>query len=104
MVFVQSLYIREKRSPFYGILLDIYEFHYIKGCKAIIFKGKWFQTEPKNRRMQQYYNIISINISSHWYQEDIFILASQAKKVFYLDDLKNGSNWKVVYKVNYHHL
>ena len=54
--------------------------------------------------MQQYYNITSINTSSHWYQEDLFILASQAEKVFYLDDLKNGSNWKVVYKVNHHHL
>lgn len=95
---------RGEEITFYGVLLDIYEFHYIKGCRSIMFKCKWFQTEPKNRRMQQYYNITSINISSHWYQEDPFILASQAEKVFYLDDLKNGSNWKVVYKVNHRHL
>ena len=89
---------------FYGAILEILKFHYIKDCRAIMFKCKWFQTEPKNRRMQHDYNIMSINISSQWYKDEPFILASQAKKVFYLDDLKNGSNWKVVHKVNYHHL
>ena len=67
---------RREEITFYGVLLDIYEFHYIKGCRAIMFKCKWFQTKPKNRRMQQYYNITSINTNSHWYQEDPFILAS----------------------------
>ena len=69
-----------------------------------MFKCKWFETKPKNRRMQQHYNITSINISSQWYKHEPFILASQAENVFYLDDLKNGSNWKVVYKVSHHYL
>ena len=54
--------------------------------------------------MQQHYNITSINISSQWYKHEPFILASQAEKVFYLDDLKNDYNWKVVYKVSHRHL
>ena len=54
--------------------------------------------------MQHDYNIMSINISSQWYKDEPFILASQAEKVFYLDDLKDDSNWKVVYKVNHRHL
>ena len=72
---------------FYGTLLEVLEFYFVKGCRAIMFKCKWFETEPKNRQMQQHYNIISINISSQWYKHEPFILASQAEKVFYLNDL-----------------
>ncbi|TYK11925.1 uncharacterized protein E5676_scaffold177G00930 [Cucumis melo var. makuwa] len=35
-------------------------------------------------------------MSSFWYVEEPIILATQAHQVFYLDDSKNGSNWKVV--------
>ena len=33
-----------------------------------------------------------------------FILVTQAQQVFYLDDYKNGHNWKVVQKVNHRHI
>ena len=42
---------------FYGILLEVLEFHFVKGCREIMFKCKWFETKPKNKRKQQYYNI-----------------------------------------------
>ena len=38
------------------------------------------------------------------YKNDPFILATQAQQVFYLDDYKNGHNWKVVQKVNHRHM
>ena len=31
---------RREEITFYGVLLDIYEFHHIKGCRAIMFKCK----------------------------------------------------------------
>ena len=90
-VYVRSMHQNEEIN-FYGAILEILEFHYIEGCRAIMFKCKWFEIESKNRRMQHDYNILSINISSQWYKDEPFILASQAEKVFYLDDLKNGYN------------
>ncbi|KAA0053293.1 CACTA en-spm transposon protein [Cucumis melo var. makuwa] len=38
----------------------------------------------------------SLNTSRFWYMEEPVILATQAHQVFYVDDPKNGSNWKVV--------
>ena len=38
----------------------------------------------------------SIDVTSRWYKNDHFILPSQAKQVFYLDDTKFGETWKVV--------
>ena len=35
-------------------------------------------------------------LTSRWYQNDHFILSSQAKQVFYLHDTKLGGPWQVV--------
>ncbi|GJX18102.1 hypothetical protein Tco_0218934 [Tanacetum coccineum] len=39
---------------------------------------------------------ISINMSREWFIDQPYILASQAKQVFYAPDLKLGKNWHVV--------
>lgn len=44
---------------------------------------------------------MSIDVTSQWYQNDPFILASQAKRVFYLQDTKLGEPWQVVQCVKY---
>ena len=68
----------------------------------ILFKCKWFNIDPtKEKTIKIDNNIISINISSEWFKDNQFILASQAKQVFYVDDLFNGPNWKVVVDVNH---
>lgn len=46
-------------------------------------------------------NIISIYVNSEWYKDDPFILATQAKQVFYLDDLLRVRDWKLVERVNH---
>ncbi|KAI3710139.1 hypothetical protein L2E82_39913 [Cichorium intybus] len=38
----------------------------------------------------------SVNTSRKWYMDQPYILASQAKQVFYAPDLKLGNNWYVV--------
>jgi hypothetical protein len=38
----------------------------------------------------------SINNTSLWYKKDSLILATQAKKVFYIPDTMNGKNWQIV--------
>jgi len=39
-----------------------------------------------------------VNTSRKWYESDLFILATQAVQVFYLNDPKLGDSWKVVQK------
>ncbi|KAL4563092.1 hypothetical protein LXL04_027124 [Taraxacum kok-saghyz] len=49
-------------------------------------------------------NIVSINIRHTWYKEQPYILATQAKQVFYLQDPSRGSNWRVVEEVHHRKL
>ena len=46
-------------------------------------------------------NITSIDINGEAYKDDQFILASQAKHVFYVADLSRGPNWRVVQHVKH---
>ena len=80
---------------------DILEFKYLNGFSVILFKCKWFNTDPTKKKIKTDNNITSINISSEWFKDDQFILASQAKQVFYVNDLFNSTNWKVVVDVNH---
>ena len=40
-------------------------------------------------------------INSEWYKNEQFILTTQAKQVFYLEDPSRNRNWKVVEEVNH---
>ncbi|XP_059624033.1 uncharacterized protein LOC132267021 [Cornus florida] len=42
----------------------------------------------------------SVNFSSKWYNNDPYVLASQAKQVFYMKDPKCGGQWHVVQRVD----
>jgi hypothetical protein len=46
----------------------------------------------------------SINIGSLWYKNDCYILATQARKVFYLPDTRFGKNWQVIQTFEHKHL
>ena len=91
-------------NTFYSQLKVILEFTYLNGFSVILFKCKWFNIDPTKKIIKIYNNITSINISSEWCKYDQFILVSQAKQVFYVDDLSNGPNGKVVVNVNHRHI
>ena len=95
---------RGHEMDFYGVLLNVYELRYNKGCRAILFECKWFDIDQRRKRIKRENNIVSINTGFEWYKTEPFILATQARQVYYLDDLKNRSTWKVAYKVNHRHL
>jgi len=46
----------------------------------------------------------SINVGNLWYKDDSLILATHAKKVFYLPYTKEGANWHVVQTFDHRHL
>ena len=66
-----------------------------------MFRCKWFNTDPSKKKTITENNITSTNVSSEWYKDEPYILASQAKQVFYLDDLLRGRHWKIVEDVNH---
>ena len=49
---------------FYGQLEDILEFTYLNDFSVILFKCKWFNTDPMKKKIKIDNSITSINISS----------------------------------------
>ncbi|WMV20265.1 hypothetical protein MTR67_013650 [Solanum verrucosum] len=88
---------------FYGIIVDINELEYIEGNRVVLFKCKWFDLRKKTG-MQKDKNFTSINVNRFWYEHDSFVLATQAKQVFYICDPKLGKNWRIVQKFQDRHI
>ncbi|KAG6500225.1 hypothetical protein ZIOFF_040068 [Zingiber officinale] len=78
----------------------------INGVKFLVEQQdcKWFDTDPTRRRIQEDNKFMSIYTGAEWYKNDPFILASQAKSVYYLNDIKNGPMWKLVQAYASHNL
>nr|XP_048328587.1 uncharacterized protein LOC107404290 [Ziziphus jujuba var. spinosa] len=89
---------------FYGVIEDILVLDYRSKHSVVLFRCAWFDTNVKKKKMITKFQITSINVTSYWYKNDPFVLASQAKQVFYVDDYKMGQHWKVVRKVHHRHL
>ncbi|XP_052294335.1 uncharacterized protein LOC107178912 isoform X1 [Citrus sinensis] len=86
---------------FYGALSNVIELIYPLGCRVVLFKCDWFDTNLKKKRINRDFHLTSINITRTWYKEDPFVLAIQAQQVSYTDDPKLGVGWKVVEKVQH---
>ncbi|KAL5573977.1 hypothetical protein UlMin_023574 [Ulmus minor] len=66
---------------------------------VVLFMCKWFKCDSKHMVTEN--NITSIDINGEAYKDDQFILASQAKHVFYVADPSRGPNWRVVQHVKH---
>lgn len=86
---------------YYGILIEILYLSFIFDRKVFLFHCKWYNSNPKGRSIYMDNNLTSINTSTNWYSNEPFILATQAQQVFYLLDVKRGSSWRFVQKVNH---
>ncbi|CAM8882979.1 unnamed protein product [Rhodiola kirilowii] len=82
---------------FYGILEEVVELKYPEGMPVIVFKCRWFNTDPTERgNVKIDHGLISVDTSTSWYEDIPFCVASTARQVFYIDDPKSGDNWKIV--------
>ncbi|WMV24680.1 hypothetical protein MTR67_018065 [Solanum verrucosum] len=88
---------------FYGIIVDILELEYVEENRVLLFKCKWFDLRKKTG-MRKDNNFTSICVKRLWYEQDSFVLATEAKQVFYIDDPKLGENWRIVLKFQDRHL
>ncbi|KAM6544118.1 hypothetical protein CsatB_008565 [Cannabis sativa] len=90
-----------ENKTYYGQLEEVIVMSYLSGFSVVLFKCKWFDTSRPSGRLKSEQNIISINTSFEGFKDDKFILANQANQVFYIEDLKNKFDWKVIQEVHH---
>ena len=83
---------------FYGVIIEVIELEYLLGQnRVMLFKCDWWDVKDNTSiQIDKDWNITSVNVSRTWYKDQPFVLASQAKQVFYIEDLKLGKHWRVV--------
>lgn len=85
---------------YYGKLQEVLEVEYLgQNKRVLVFKCDWFKVDDQNGiQIDKESGVTSVNVSRKWYKDQPYILASQAKQVFYVPDLKLGVKWNVVEK------
>ncbi|GJW71219.1 zinc finger, CCHC-type containing protein, partial [Tanacetum coccineum] len=87
---------------YYGKLQKILEFKYLL-FKVALFRVKWFDTSNIGRKVNKLVlrnNMTQIDCSREAFKDEQYILVTQVKQVFYLED-KAKPHWKVVEHVNH---
>ncbi|GKB08157.1 putative reverse transcriptase domain-containing protein [Tanacetum coccineum] len=89
---------------YYGQLQEILEFLYLS-FKVVLFRVKWFDTRNEGRKVQRLVlrnNMTQILTKDEAFKDDQYILATQVKQCFYLEDMaRRPPHWKVVEHVNH---
>lgn len=88
----------ENVIDFYGTLQQVLEVEYLgENKRVLVFKCDWFNVGDRTGlQIDKESRVASVNTSRKWYIDQPYILASQAKQVFFARDLKLGNNWHVV--------
>ena len=74
---------------FYGKLTSVVQLLYKDRCQVILFNCCWFDTNPRRvGGVKQDDGLLSVNTNKCWYYDNPYILATMAKQIFYIDDLK----------------
>ena len=87
---------------FYGVLIDVIEVTY-RHKSVFLFKCKWWDLRNKSS-LRVDGSVTCIKVSRTWYDEDPYILSSQAKQVFYLRDMRHGNDWRMVQWFMHRHI
>lgn len=90
----------EQEMEYYGVLTEVLELRYMAndhGDRSVfLFRCNWFDLASRTSKMKDDGFFKSVNTAVLWCKHAPFILASQAKTCFYLDDTEFGEPWKVV--------
>nr|GEX39169.1 hypothetical protein [Tanacetum cinerariifolium] len=93
----------EDEEMYFGQLEEILEFSYMS-FKTVLFRVKWFDTSNKGRVKHVVIgnNITQILANGESFKNYQYILATQVKQCFYLEDIaRRPLGWKVVEHVNH---
>jgi hypothetical protein len=92
----------DRATDFHGVLKKIIELQYNANLQCdrivVLFRCDWSNQQAGGKivGIRDDGHFKSINIQSLWYKSDPFILATQSRKVFYMEDTALGKNWRVV--------
>ncbi|XP_047320954.1 uncharacterized protein LOC124925022 [Impatiens glandulifera] len=88
-----------KTIDYYGVLTHIIELQYLGGNRIVLFKCRWFDVETERGIKEDKYGFVSINCQRMLKSNEPFVLATQAKQVFYVKD-NTSKGWHIVTKTN----
>ncbi|GJR70495.1 uncharacterized protein Tco_0016560 [Tanacetum coccineum] len=93
----------EDGTMFYGVLEEILELQYLTSHTVVLFRCKWFKTNntPHTQLCVTKNIITSISTRDDWWKHQQYILATQARQVFYLEDPSRSHHWRVIQDVNH---
>ncbi|KAF7835450.1 uncharacterized protein G2W53_010309 [Senna tora] len=82
--------VSDTEKEYYGVLEDVYELNYVENRKVYLFKCHWWDVAHFERGYKvDKYEFVSVNTKRSLNTNEPFVLASQAKQVFYLDDISD---------------
>ncbi|CAH9070085.1 unnamed protein product, partial [Cuscuta europaea] len=83
---------------YYGVVIEILEMQYHEGNRVVLFRCKWWDVHDKVRGIKtDEYGFVSVNPNKQLKTIEPFILASQARQVFYVTYNAN-KGWQLVVK------
>nr|DAD23150.1 TPA_asm: hypothetical protein HUJ06_024613 [Nelumbo nucifera] len=88
----------EGEINYYGALIDIIQLDYSIRYKLVLFKCDWVDINKGCKKDSFGFTLVNFNHLKHmgnYVTDDPFVLASQVKKVFYVED-ESHKDWLVV--------
>ena len=84
---------------YYGVLTNIVELHYLSGNRVILFKCNWWDVINIGKGIKKdEYGFTCLNFERTKCTDEPFVLASQTKQVFYVQN-SNEENWHTVVEI-----
>ena len=95
-VVVEGVYEGNHELEYYGVIKDIIELDYCFQNSVLLFKCDWWDVGNNKTGIHTDAHFTTINASRTCYKDDPYVLASHAKQVFYLKDIKYRGDWHIV--------
>ena len=84
---------------YYGVLTGVIELHYLSENRVILFKCDWWDVINSGMGIKNdEYGFTCLNFERTICTDEPFVLASQAKQVFYIQN-SNEENWHTVVEI-----
>jgi hypothetical protein len=86
----------DAEMPYYGVIEEIWDLDYGQ-FRIPVFKCRWFDDSKKGKYIDEFgFTLVNFNKIAH--VDEPFVLASQAKQVFYKRDplCKGDDDWRIV--------
>ena len=89
---------------YYGRMEDVIVVNYRHNCSVVLFKCIWYGDKYHANRLvhtDKTTGETSAYTAKQWFKEEPYVLATQVKQVFYIEDLVKGGDWEIVQECNH---